>query len=89
MAKPLRAVEIQPPRRRHNLPPTPPSEGRQLLTVYETAYVLGVSPTHVWKLLRVGALPRTHVGRNTRIAQKAIDTFIAAGGTPVGMTRKT
>jgi excisionase family DNA binding protein len=57
------------------------------LSAEEAAYVLGCSVPQVWNLLRVEALPRTRIGRQTRISRTAIQEFISAGGVAVVTTR--
>ena len=71
-----------PPARRRRKPtpppPAPPPE-RLVLTVPETAALLGCSEVTVWRLLSRGRLKRVKMGTSTRINRAAVEAYAAEG----------
>lgn len=53
-----------------------------LLTVAEVASALRVSTMTVYRLVQAGQLPALRVGRNYRIRQHDLDTYLASGVVP-------
>jgi len=51
-----------------------------LLTVQQVAAALQVPQRRVYEMIRLGLLPAVHLGRQVRISQAALDSFIAGGG---------
>ena len=47
----------------------------------QVAEILGVSRTHVWRLVQRGTLPSIKIGRIERIPRSAIEELLA-GGSP-------
>ena len=52
----------------------------KLLTIPEVARVLHVRTERAYQLAREGVLPVVRVGRQVRVAERALDRWIAAGG---------
>jgi excisionase family DNA binding protein len=50
-----------------------------LLTVAEVAAVLRVSNMTVYRLIKAGDLPALRVGKNYRIRESELETFLSAG----------
>ena len=50
-----------------------------LLTVVEVAEVLRVSNMTVYRLIKAGELPALRVGKNYRIRESELETFLSAG----------
>jgi excisionase family DNA binding protein len=50
-----------------------------LLTVAEVAAVLRVSNMTVYRLIKAGDLPALKVGKNYRIRESELETFLSAG----------
>ena len=61
-----------------------------LLTIPETAQVLGIREARVYDLARDGLLPVVHLGRQLRVSEGALRAWIAGGGTalPGGWRRE-
>jgi excisionase family DNA binding protein len=57
---------------------SPPIAG-PLLTVAEVAAVLRVSNMTVYRLIKAGDLPALRVGKNYRIREADLSTFLAEG----------
>lgn len=53
--------------------------GGPLLTVAEVADVLRVSNMTVYRLIKAGELPALRVGKNYRIRQGDLETYLATG----------
>ena len=66
-------------RRRKPTPPPPPPPERLVLTVPETAALLGCSEVTVWRLLSRGRLKRVRIGTSTRINRAAVEAYAATG----------
>ena len=54
------------------------------LTVAEVAGMLRVSTMTVYRLIKAGELPAVRVGRSYRLAEDAVDQFLAKGFTAAG-----
>ena len=54
------------------------NEAPRLLSIADTARLLGISEGMVRKLLRNGQLSAVKIGRSTRIAMAEVDTYAAA-----------
>lgn len=50
---------------------------RRLLTIKETAEILGVSRSMVYQLVASDDLETVHIGRSIRVPTAAVDDFIA------------
>lgn len=50
-----------------------------LLTVAEVARILRVSNMTVYRLIKAGELPALRVGKNYRIRESELETFLSAG----------
>ncbi|MEX2549488.1 MAG: helix-turn-helix domain-containing protein [Nitriliruptoraceae bacterium] len=53
--------------------------GGPLLTVAEVAEVLRVSNMTVYRLIKAGDMPALRVGKNYRIREADLETFLAEG----------
>ena len=53
----------------------------RLLTIGEVASVLNVPRARAYELVRRGALPCVRLLRQVRVAEDALRTFVATGGT--------
>jgi excisionase family DNA binding protein len=53
---------------------------RLTYSVDEAASALGVNPRTVYEAIARGELPHTRVGRRIVIGRKALDDFLASGG---------
>lgn len=54
------------------------------LTVAEVAGMLRVSTMTVYRLIKAGELPAVRVGKSYRLAEDAVDRFVAKGYTVAG-----
>ncbi len=59
----------------------PAVDTRLLLTVPETAAMLGVSDRTVWRLIGQGELALVRCNRAARVTAESIERFIDRGGT--------
>lgn len=57
----------------------PDEGGDRLLTVSEVAAALRVSNMTVYRLVRTGQVPAIRVGKNYRIRQADLDTYLKSG----------
>lgn len=55
--------------------------GNSLITPEALAEAWGVPKSHVYRLAREGRLPCVRLGKYVRFHPKAVDDFIATGGT--------
>ena len=62
----------------------------RLLTIGEVGKYLRLPPARVYALIRDDLLPAVHLGRQVRVTDVALDTWIANGGKalPGGWRRK-
>jgi len=66
--------------------PTSPAPSHQLeplLTAQEVAAILNVRTGRVYELVRSGALPAVHIGRQVRFRKADLELWIAQGGEKV------
>jgi len=66
---------------------TAPASAR-LLTVKQTAELLGIRPGTVYLWLAQRRLPRTSLGRAVRIPERAVEELIAANTAPAREDRR-
>ena len=57
----------------------PGALGGALLTVAEVAGVLRVSSMTVYRLIKAGEIPALRIGKNYRIRERDLETYLAAG----------
>lgn len=57
----------------------PGALGGTLLTVAEVAGVLRVSSMTVYRLIKAGEIPALRIGKNYRIRERDLETYLAAG----------
>lgn len=58
--------------------PVPPESDRQVLTVDELAYLLGISRGFAYELVARGALPAIRLGRRIVIPRVAMEELLGA-----------
>ena len=51
-----------------------------LLTIPETAELLGVSAARAYELAREGILPVVHIGRQKRVSKEQLQAWVDQGG---------
>ncbi len=60
-----------------------PEEAVRLLTADQVAEILQISKARVYDNARSGIIPSVRIGRLIRFSEKALDDWIARGGTPL------
>lgn len=91
----LRAPQLEPTPTRRGRPRRAPVGSEEtenmrmrLLTLREVAHYLRVHPGTVYRLVRAGCLPAIRVGRDLRFDIRAVDEWLANGGTAPSNSRK-
>lgn len=80
LAEYIDAASVAPaPRWRHLGSAVPASGGGRLLTVDETAELLGTGERFVRRMVAERRIVVVHIGRHVRVPEHHIDTFISAG----------
>ena len=60
----------------------------RLLTISEVSRVLRVKKARAYQLARDGVLPVVHVGRQVRVSEDALRSWVDHGGHPLNKSRE-